>query len=61
MATKDAKDIIKQAQNKNEKTKTSIYVDNDLWNEFLKKCEQQGVKSSKVIEILIRRFLEELK
>lgn len=56
----DAKSIIKKIkQEEEDRTKTSLYLSKKLYEEFKKKCGD--LPTSRVLEELIRQFVDDLK
>jgi hypothetical protein len=43
---------------KTNRSKTSFYLDQDVYKEFLKKCDKQGVSGSKILEEFMKEYLK---
>lgn len=56
----DAKDILKRLENNENRAKVSLYLDKKIYDQFKKACGKQA-SASRVMEELMREFLESLK
>lgn len=55
-----AKDVISRAKERPNKVKTSLTFDEEVFNRFQAACEKNGAPMSRVLEELMKKFLDEL-
>lgn len=56
----DIKGIINRAKKKNNKQKVSFTFDTELYSEFVRICDKQDVAMSRVLEELMKSFIDSM-
>lgn len=57
----DSKKIIKDSKDETKKGRVTLYLDLELYERFKKICDSSNTSSSRVIEELMKAFVEDFK